>query len=311
MNSIKIIAIREFKTVFHNKIFITIALLFLAMSILSVYIGSSTKKAELKIYNETIANLTAQGSSEFPPKPEVHTLTILSNLREYISMIGAIMAIVLGFSVLTQEKESGGLKLILSRPVFRDQLLTGKLLGNSAVIGLILGLAFLFNLILLFLVGGIFPTFSEILRLIIFTLLAFFYMLIFLTFSMLLSIKMKNSSTVFLISILVWISVSFVIPQMAETMKANSTVINSISGLANQIPQDTTISRAINYLSPTWHFDNTGGQLLEVFPGSVNLGTAAIVSGSLLTLLILIFPSLIFMVIGYSIFLRNETLILK
>lgn len=311
MNAVTIIARKEFQAAFRNRLFLTIAVLFLAMSILSVYIGSTTKRAEMRVYNEAVATLTAQGATTLPTRPEIHTLTILSNLTEYVSIVGAILAVVLGYNALIEEKESGSLKLILSRPVYRDRLLTGKLLGNAAVLGALLGLVFVFNLILLVLVGGIWPTVGEVLRLLSFVGLAFFYMLIFLTLSMLLSIRMKSSATVFLVSLVIWILLSFVIPQMAEATMANSTVINSISGTANQIPQDTAASQAINFLSPTWHLRNIGRQLLEVAPGSLTLSAGTLIGHGLTTLLVLLAPSIVFMAAGYAIFLRDETLILE
>ena len=311
MNALKIIAQKEFQAAVRNRLFIIITALFLVLSILSVYIGSITKRTEMRVYNETIASLTADGVTALPPPPEIHTLTILANLTEYVSIVGAILAVVLGYNALIEEKESGGLKLILSRPVYRDWLLTGKLLGNAAVIGALLGLVFVFNLVLLVLVDGIWPTVGEALRLLGFVGLAFFYMLIFLTLSMLLSIRMQNSATVFLISLLAWMLVSFVIPQMAEMLMTNSTVINSISGVANQIPEDTVASQSLNFLSPTWHLRNMGDQLLEVAPGSVVLSTGALIGHGLTTLLALLTPSIVFLAAGYTTFLRNETLSLE
>ncbi len=311
MNPVAIIARKEFQAAFRNRLFITITILFLALSILSVYIGSTTKRAEVRVYNETVASLTAQGVTALPLPPEIHTLTILSNLTEYVSIVGAILAVVLGYNALIEEKESGGLKLILSRPVYRDRLLTGKLLGNAAVIGVLLGLVFVFNLGLLVVVGGIWPTAGEVLRLFSFVLLAWAYMLIFLTLSLLLSIRLNNSATVFLVSLVVWMLLSFVLPQMAEAMMANSTIINSISGATNQIPQDTVASQTLNYLSPTWHLRHIGGQLLEVAPGSLLLSSGALLGQWLTTLLVLLAPSLVFTSAGYASFLRNETLTLE
>lgn len=311
MNPVAIIARKEFQAAFRNRLFITITILFLALSILSVYIGSTTKRAEVRVYNETVASLTAQGVTALPLPPEIHTLTILSNLTEYVSIVGAILAVVLGYNALIEEKESGGLKLILSRPVYRDRLLTGKLLGNAAVIGVLLGLVFVFNLGLLVVVGGIWPTAGEVLRLFSFVLLAWAYMLIFLTLSLLLSIRLNNSATVFLVSLVVWMLLSFVLPQMAEAMMANSTIINSISGATNQIPQDTVASQTLNYLSPTWHLRHIGGQLLEVAPGSLLLSSGALLGQWLTTLLVLLAPSLVFTAAGYASFLRNETLTLE
>lgn len=311
MNAALTIARKEFRAAFRNRIFITITVLFLGLSILSVYIGSTTKHAEMRIYNETIAQLQAQGAAVLPAAPEIHTLTILANLIEYVSMVGAILAVILGYNTLIEEKESGSLKLILSRPVFRDQLILGKLLGNGAVIAVLLGIVFVFNLVLLVLVGGIMPTLGEVTRLLIFMFMAFSYMLIFLSLAILLSIRMRDSATVFLIALVVWTVFSFVIPQMAETFMVNSNVINGISGAVNQLPQDTALSQAVNFLSPTWHLRNIGGQLLESAAGSGTLGSGTLVAHSLTSLLALLAPTAAFIAAGFASFLRNETLVLE
>lgn len=311
MDTVLIIARKEFRSVFRNRLFLTTALLFLAMSILSVYIGSTTKHAEMRLYQEIVDKLTAQGDTALPSPPEIYRLTILSNLSEYVGIIGAILAVILGYNSLIEEKESGGLKLLLSRPVYRDRLLTGKLLGGAAVIGLLLSLAFLFNLLLLVLVGGVFPTAGEVGRLLAFIIMAFAYMMIFFTFAMLLSVKLKSAPQVFLISLMLWMIVSFVIPQMAETQMANSTVVNNVTGVANQIPQDTTLSRSIDFLSPTWHLRTIGNQLLEVTPGSASLPLGALLSQSLAALLVLLAPTVLFAALAYGLFLRDETLVLE
>jgi len=311
MHTILVIARREWQAAFRNRLFLIIAVLFLALSILSVYIGSTTKHAEMRLYNDTITSLTAQGKTVLPPKPEINTLSILANLTEYVSIVGAILAVILGYNTLIEEKESGGLKLILSRPVYRDRLLTGKLLGNAAVIGALLGMVFVFNMTLLVAVRGVWPTEGEVFRLAAFIGLSFVYMAIFLTVAMLLSIRMKSSANVFLVALVLWMLVSFVIPQMADTQMSNSTVVNSISGATNQIPQDTTLSRALNDLSPTWHLRDIGAELLEVTPGSTTLSPGALAGDSLMALLALLAPCVVFITAGYAIFLRNETLTLE
>ena len=311
MNAVLTIARKEFRTAFRNRIFLTITILFLGLSILSVYIGSTTKRAEMRIYNETITELQAQGAAFLPAAPEIHTLTILANLIEYVSMVGAILAVILGYNTLIEEKENGGLKLILSRPVFRDQLIIGKLLGNAAVIALLLGIVFVFNLTLLVLVGGIIPTLGEVMRLLVFMGIAFSYMLVFLSLAMLLSIRMNNSATVFLFALVLWTIFSFVIPQMAGTFMVNSSVINGISGAVNQLPQDTALSQAINFLSPTWHLRNIGGQLLQSASGSGALSSGTLITHTLTTLLALLAPTIAFIAVGFASFLRNETLVLE
>ncbi|PKQ16967.1 MAG: hypothetical protein CVT67_02135 [Actinobacteria bacterium HGW-Actinobacteria-7] len=308
MSAVWTIARKETRTAVRNSMFVTITVLFLGLSVLSAYIGSTTKHAEMRIYNETVAKLTVQGVTQLPPKPEIHALTMLGNLTEYVAIVGAILSVMLGYDAITRERESGGLQLILTRPVFRDRLITGKLLGNGLVIAMLLGIVFVFNLALLFLVGHAVPTFGEIARVALFIVAAFAYMMVFLITSMLLSINMKSSASVFLVSLVLWMTSAFVLPQMAQTLMANSTVVNSVSGATNQIPQDTAVSRAIDLLSPTWHLRSIGGKLLEVTPGSAALSSAALSTEFLKSLFALLVPCIVLGALMYASFLRSESL---
>lgn len=311
MSAVWTISRKEMRAAFRNSMFLTITALFLGLSVLSAYIGSTTKHAEMRIYDETVAKLTSQGVTQLPPVPDIHTLTMLGNLTEYVAIVGAILAVMLGYSALTQERESGGLQLILTRPVFRDQLITGKLLGNGLVIALLLGIVFVFNVALLAVVGHTFPATGEVLRIALFLVLAFVYMMVFLIISMLLSINMKSAASVFLVSLVIWMASAFVLPQMGQTLMANSTVVNSISGTTNQIPQDTAISRTIDALSPTWHLRSVGGKLLEVVPGSAALSSGALSMAFLTGLLALLVPCIVFGALVYITFLRSESLTLE
>lgn len=311
MNVTWTIARKEIRAAFRNSMFVTITALFLGLSLLSAYIGSTTKHAEMRIYEETIAKLAAQGITQLPPMPEIHALTMLGNLTEYVAIVGAILAVMLGYNALTQERESGGLQLILSRPVFRDRLVSGKLLGNALVVASLLAVVFVFNVGLLVVVGQALPTFGEIARIALFAIVAFAYMMVFLIVSMLLSVNMRSSASVFLVSLVLWMTSAFVLPQMAETLMANSTVVNSISGATNEIPQDTTISRAVDLLSPTWHLRSIGNTLLEVTPGSAGMSHAALGVDFLKSLLALFAPGIALGALLYITFLRSDSLTLE
>lgn len=232
MSSVRTIAGRELRTAFRDRMFVTITGLFLGMSILSVYVGSATRRAELQIYQGVVDTLRQGGATLIPPRPEIYTLTILSNLSEYIAIVGAILAIALGYKALTQEREAGTLKLVLSRPVYRDSFYAGKILGNATVLAILLGMVLVFNVLLVALVGGTWPTGTELLRLTGLVLTGFIYMLMFFTLAMFLSSVLPDSSTVLLVALAVWMVVTFVIPQMAETLMANSTTVNSVTGFS-------------------------------------------------------------------------------
>lgn len=308
MSAILTVARKEVQSAFRSSTLVTITVLFLGLSVLSAYIGSATKHAEMTIYNETIARLAAGGITQLPARPDIQALTMLGNLSEYVAIVGAVLAIMLGYRTVTQERESGGIQLILSRPVFRDQLLTGKLVGNGAIIAMLLALVFVFNASLLAVVGHAVPTALEIARIGMFVVAAFAYMSLFLLLSVFLSVNMRNSASVFLVSLVVWMTSAFVLPQVAETLMANSTVMNTVSGTTNQVPQDTFASRAVDLISPTWHLRTIGSTLLEVAPGSAGLARSALLGQFASELFVLLVPCIVLGAMAYVTFSRTETL---
>ncbi|MCL5935312.1 MAG: ABC transporter permease [Firmicutes bacterium] len=306
MQRIFVVAGKEFNEAWKNHIFLMIAALFFVFSLLSVYIGSTTKHAEIQAYLQTISLLKAGGATVFPPQPAIFTLTILQNNIIYVSMVGALVAIFLGFDVFTKEKEQGNLRLILSRPIFRDQLITGKILGGAWAIGLLQALIFVFGLVLLKFIGGITPTAGEVLRLVTFTLISFLYMLLFYFFALFISVLAKSSEVVFLVGITFWVAVSFVIPQLAETQKSYAYSTNVAAQSVTQIPQDTAISKAIELFSPTVHFQHLGNNLLQVIPETAKLSTGSLVVGMFPDLVYLLAPLLIFLFLCYWSVFRIE-----
>lgn len=305
MQQIWTIAKKEFKTAFMDKVFIIITLLFLILSIVSVYIGSSTKNAELKAYSDIVELLKSQGSQAFPSKPDIYPLAILQNIIRYVSIVGAVLAIFLGFDTFSGEKENGTMKLLLSRPLYRDQLITGKLLGGGLVISLLLIVTLFFNTILFSLVSGVSTGFSEISRLFTFILVAFCYMMSFYIATMFVSIKTSDRSFGFLVMLILWVTVSFVIPQLAESQKTFAYAVNSTAQTVTQVSTDTVISRTIEIFSPTVHFQNVGGDLLQTVSETVNSSVGYILQKRLLSLLYMLAPGILLLFGAYRSFIKE------
>lgn len=305
MNQIWTIAVKEFKTAFKDKIFIVITTLFLLLSILSVYIGSSTKNAELKAYSDIVDVLKSQGSKNFPPVPQIFPLAILQNIIKYVSIVGAVLAIFLGFDTFSGEKENGTLKLILSRPVFRDQLLTGKLLGGGMVIGLLLTITLIFNTLLFTIVSGLIPNVGEVSRLTVFMVLAFCYMMSFYIATVFTSIKANDPSFGFLIMLIVWVSISFVLPQLAESQKSFAYALNSTAQTVTQAPTDTAVSKTIEIFSPTVHFQNLGGDLLQTVSETATASIYDIFQKDVLTVVYMLVPGILILFASYKAFLKE------
>lgn len=305
MKQVWTIAQKEFRAAFRDKVFVIITLLFLCLSIVSVYIGSSTKNAELKAYTDIVELLKSQGSAAFPAEPQIYPLAILQNIIKYVSIVGAVLAIFLGFDTVNGERENGTMKLLLSRPLYRDQLITGKLLGGALVIGLLLSATLVFNTLLFSLVSGISPGVGEIGRLITFILLAFCYMMSFLIATVFVSIKTNDRAFGFLIMLIAWVGVSFVIPQLAESQKSFAYAMNSTAQTVAQIPSDTIVSKTIEIFSPTVHFQTIGGDLLQTASETANSSVGNILIKRILEMLYMLVPGILLLFGSYRSFAKE------
>lgn len=93
----------------------------------------------------------------------------------FISFLGPLLGIALGFDAINSEQNRGTLSRILSQPIHRDYLINAKFVGALIVIGIMLfSLGFLvmgFGLIAI----GIPPTAEEFLRMVFFIIVSIFY----------------------------------------------------------------------------------------------------------------------------------------
>lgn len=299
MNSILVLAKKEFKTAYKDKVFLVIVILFLIMSVASVYIGSTTKNAEMNAYQDIVSVIKSAGGT-LPAAPEIYPLAILRNIIEYITMVGAVLAIFLGFDAFSGERENGTLRLLLTKPFYRDQLVTGKLLGAGMIIGLLLSITLIFNLTLFTVTTALLPSFGEILRLAIFFILAFIYMMSFYTVTLFVSIKTGDRTFGFLTMMIVWIFISFVIPQLADTQRNFAYALSSISGTVTQVPTDTTLSRAIEFLSPAVQFKNISNNLLQVVSETATIPIFKVISKNIWSLANILIPGLAFIILSYT-----------
>ncbi len=123
----------------------------------------------------------------------------------FISFLGPLLGIALGFDAINSEQNKGTLSRILSQPIHRDYLINAKFIGALIVIGIMLfALGFLvmgFGLIAI----GIPPTAEEFTRIIFFIIVSIFYVAFWLNLSIFFSIKFKQAATSALACIAVWL----------------------------------------------------------------------------------------------------------
>ncbi|MCK9641413.1 MAG: ABC transporter permease [Prolixibacteraceae bacterium] len=123
----------------------------------------------------------------------------------FISFLGPLLGISLGFDAVNSEYNHRTLSRILSQPIYRDYLLNAKFLAALTVISVMFfALGFLvmgFGLVNI----GIPPTVEEFLRILTFVALSILYVAFWLNLSILFSVQFRQPATSALAGIAVWI----------------------------------------------------------------------------------------------------------
>ncbi len=110
----------------------------------------------------------------------------------FISFLGPLLGISLGFDAINSEQNKGTLSRIMSQPIHRDSLLNAKFLAALIVISIMFfALGFLVMGLGLIIIG-IPPTVEEFFRILFFILVSILYVAFWLNLSILFSIRFRQ-----------------------------------------------------------------------------------------------------------------------
>ncbi len=236
----------------------------------------------------------------------------------FISFLGPLLGISLGFDAVNSEQNNGTLSRILAQPIYRDYILNAKFLAALIVISILFFvLGFLvvgFGLISI----GIPPTPEEFLRIIFFILLSIIYVAFWLNLSILFSVQFRQPATSALSGIAVWLFFSvfyrmivalilkgYTPPQYAPAQQIISfehLKIGLLRIMPNQLFSEATstiLVPSVRSLGPL-----TMEQVYGTIPGPLPLGQSLLLVWPQVTGLIA--ATVICFVLSYISFMRRE-----
>ncbi len=251
MNKIFYIAKEEIKILFREKIFFTLLGVFVVMSLISSFLGFMATNTTTSIYNSSVKFLIQKGINNIPPNPMLSfgALTDFRNIIIYMFLIGALLAVVIGHRSFIRERKSGVLPILFSRPISSNTLFFGKALGIGITIFSIILSAFLIGILSSLLLPYRHLLFDDILRLIIFYIFSFFYLLFFGFVGLLFAIKTKSESLALFIPICIWVGISFVLPEIISGQNPTA-LLNPIAMGQVQVQNSVFFSLMQTYLQP-------------------------------------------------------------
>ncbi|MGV8834094.1 MAG: ABC transporter permease [Devosia sp.] len=209
-----------------------LGLLFLVLVVISAYLGWSATTTVNAIYLRSAAFMAAQGQT-IPSNPVLDTspLALLRNMATYVSLIGALAAIVIGHQLVAGERKAGTLPLIATRPVPASDLGMAKLIALVAAIALLIVFAALINTATFLILPEFRLDLGGWTRLAAFYGTSGLYLLFFGALGLWFGATAKSETVGLLIPVTIWLTLTFVLPQLTSNINPVA-ALNPVSALA-------------------------------------------------------------------------------
>jgi len=209
---LRVIAGKEFNDHLRSRKFHLIFGIFLVIAIIGLVGGMVNYQKQLEDYNQAqsmVSGDDTMSKSYYSWKPSM--LSAFNEMSSLMTAIGVILGIAMGFDLITREKESKSLKILLSHPIYRDEVINGKALGGIAAIALAMGIMLVISLAVM-LVFGIVPNFEETVRMFLFGALSFLLIFSFFAIALFMSTVAKDSGSAIIYTLIVMIVLSSLLP---------------------------------------------------------------------------------------------------
>ena len=314
---VSIVARKEFTDQITGWRFLVILALFLSLALMGTYTGIEYYQSDLTRYTEDlIAMETADdGPERMMPPVAPPVADIYSSMFKTLVSYGGILALALGFDLVSKEKESRSLKSLLARPVYRDEIINGKALGGVALLALVVGSALLLSTALL-LVFSFVPSPDDLWMILTYAGVTLLFLVTFFSIALALSTLCRKSGSALLLAVVVFILLVFLAPYttaqvgMALMMEKPDPGAyggdTSSEGYQAEITayaeQMKVIESAVNLLSPQMAV-NTLINGISRSPGATLEDTLGKIWSSIAALTI--YP-VVFFAIAYTRFLRMD-----
>ncbi len=140
---------------------------------------------------------------------------------DWVYIIGALASLICLFfthDAISGDKESGTLRLMLSNPLSRSELIIGSYLGSIISLMLPLGIGILINLSVISLLRGEILLGDNLARIAIVAILSMLYVSLFILAGIFSSCLFQKTSTSLIITLLLWVLLVIVIPQSSGVL---------------------------------------------------------------------------------------------
>ena len=323
------VARKEFIDHLTSRRFIIILALFLIISASGMHEGINFYNQQLESYKEQISQITEVEGIEpgyMPEKPSI--MLVFMFMSRHIMMLGAILAIAMGFDLVSKEKETRTLKLLLSCPVFRDEIINGKALGGTLALVFAMVTALLISLAML-LIFSIVPSMNELAAILVFGIASIVFLLAYFAIALMMSTVSGKSGSALIYTLVIFFILGSLLPIVGGTvadMVSGDQPKFDIRDVTNVTEEEIqqyeeewmvwsekrkTITGAFTIISPNMNYERISGRIAS--PSSVTStyvdeapGLQEMLGKVWKNILALISFSVVFFAIAYVKFMRMD-----
>lgn len=298
-SQVMLVARHALATSFRERTVALLSVLFLLLVVVSAYLGWSATTTVNAIYHRASEVMAAQGQT-IPSNPVLDTspLALLRNMATYVSLIGSLAAIVVGYQLIAGDRKAGIVPLIGSRPIESVAYGLGK---AGALIASVVGLV-VFAALINIATFAILPEFHlgamGWVRLTGFYGVSVLYMLVFGFLGVIFAARAKSETVGLLVPVTIWLVLTFVLPQLTSNINPVA-ALNPVSALAapptEQFFQITgwalspfslaesyriLSAQLLEFIPPTYVVRAAIPPLASLFIAILGLGTAGVLAAS-------------------------------
>jgi ABC-type transport system involved in multi-copper enzyme maturation permease subunit len=197
----------------------------IGVTVLSGVLGWASHQTIIGVYDESKKLLGSRGLGA-PPNPFLlkPALSLLSNMVIYVTMIGALVALVLGHLTVAEDETTGIGRLIFSRRLSRRQYAAGKVGASAVILALSMVACALVSVLALWIVNRSFPNVGDIGRLAMFYGFSWLYLMVFSLVGAIALLATGRRSLGLLTAMGVWLIVTFAVPQFTSGLRPSQSL---------------------------------------------------------------------------------------
>lgn len=132
-----------------------------------------------------------------------HDYLFTEMVTGHLSSLGALLAVAMSINAIQKERVDGSLMVLMSYPIYRDDLFMGKLIGGALVLSLVAIVSMVISFSLLIFYLSIPLTIDFLLRIMFTTLIGIMLLVFFLCIGMVVSSFLNDASSILLGMILI------------------------------------------------------------------------------------------------------------